>query len=398
VKPLVRRKSLAAVTEPVHESKPGNYRRTLLRPGPVARGVQASAALAGVVGICLMGRVDSCLGQSQGACPHAEIYQRATNEFAQALFYKPVEPKTADLAFSLAPLILQEVGGALEVHPSHEPRPERDGPLSLVLSPSKEERVPKAGEGAVQGLNAQLPSGSSHPDRFGTLIVSNGVAILDQSRPAIYWEIDTVQIKGRAFARLSYLWCYAGRPLESKPGQGLTTAASGPAEAALPLQGIRITLNSAGQPAIWEVLANSSKAKLFYVSQNLEAAARAEFGKPLPGRRYAAERSMEAAPDVVVARVIDDSPVASGPIVYLSAGTRAVSTLICRCMAAQAKKLLATSTYDLLPFSAASTNSLMMQGRAMLQQRAAFWPGDDADGRQLETCLRLPEALFSSRK
>ena len=113
------------------------------------------------------------------------------------------------------------------------------------------------------------------------------------------------------------------------------------------MQGIRITLNSAGQPVIWEVLADSSGAELFFVSQNLEAAAMAEFGKPLPGRRYAIERSVEAAPDVVVARVIDDGPVAMGPIVYLSAGTRAVSTLICRCMPAQARKLLATSTYDL---------------------------------------------------
>lgn len=310
--------------------------------------------LVAVLGIGLMGDAGSCLGESLGACPHPEIYQRVTNEFAEALFYKPAEPKTTDLAFSLAPLILQEVNDA----------------------------------------QTALPV----PDQFGTLMVSNGAAIFDQSRPAIYWEIDTLQIKGRAFARLSYLWCYAPGPLESKPGQAAGTAASGPAENALPLQGIRITLNSAGQPAIWEVLADTSRAKLIFVSQNLEAAAVAEFGKPLPGRRYAAERSVEAAPEVVVARVIDDGPVASGPIVYLSAGTRAVSTLICRCMAAQAKKLLATSTYALLPLSAASTNSLMMQGRAMLQPRAAFWPGDDADGRRLEASLRLPEAFFSSPK
>jgi hypothetical protein len=159
------------------------------------------------------------------------------------------------------------------------------------------------------------------------------------------------------------------------------------------MQGIRITLNASGQPAIWEVLADNSRTKLFFISQNLEAAAVAEFGKPLPGRRYAAERSVEAAPDVAVARVIDDSPVASGPIVYLSAGTRVVSTLICRCMPAQAKRLLATSTYSLLPFHAASTNSVMMQNRSMLQQRATFWPGDDTNGKQLEASLRLPEAF-----
>ena len=159
------------------------------------------------------------------------------------------------------------------------------------------------------------------------------------------------------------------------------------------MQGIRITLNSAGQPAIWEVLADSSTAKLFFVSQKLEAAAMAQFGKPLPGRRFATERSMEAAPDVIVARVIDDGPVVAGPIVYLSADTRAVSTLICRCMPAQARKLLATGTYDLLPFHFASTNSLIIQARFLLQERAAFWPGDDTDGKRLEACLRLPSFL-----
>jgi hypothetical protein len=123
----------------------------------------------------------------------------------------------------------------------------------------------------------------------------------------------------------------------------------------------------------------------------------AEFGKPLLGRRYAIERSVEAAPDVVVARVIDDNAVAAGPIVYLSASTRAVSTLICRCMPAQARKLLATSTYDLLPFHPAATNSLIMQTKLVLQERTAFWPGDDTDGNQLEARLRLPEAFSRSQ-
>jgi hypothetical protein len=165
----------------------------------------------------------------------------------------------------------------------------------------------------------------------------------------------------------------------------------------LPLQGIRTTLNAAGQPVIWEVLADSSRAKLFFVSQTLETAAVAEFGKPLPGRRYAIERSVEAAPNVIVAQVIDDSPTPMGPIVYLSAGTRQVSTLICRCMPAQARKLLATGTYDLLPFQEASANSLIMQARVTLNEREGFWPGDDKSGKRLGACLRLPEVFSSSQ-
>jgi hypothetical protein len=276
--------------------------------------------------------------KTHGALPRAEIYQRATNEFTEACFFKPAEPKTNDLISSLAPLILQEVKDGRE-------------PLSQL-------------------------------DRFGTLGLSNGAPVLDCSHPAIYWQADSVQLNGRMHIRLSYLWCYAVAPAGQHAGP-----------VGLPLQGIRVTLNSTGQPVIWEVLADSSGAELIYVSQNLEAAAAAEFGKPLPGRRYSIERSVEEAPTVLVARIIDDGPVAMGPIVYLTAGTRTVSTLICRCMPAQAKKLLGTSVYDLLPFQASAAQSLLPQTKALADAQTAFWPGDPPSSAQLEKHLRLPSAF-----
>jgi hypothetical protein len=315
--------------------------------------MKATAALAGALGFCAWGCVNFASALAHAAPLYSEIYQRATNEFTCAEYYKPVETKTNEPSFTLAPLILQQVNSAQE-------------PPSL-------------------------------PDRFGTLSVSNGSPVLDQSRPTIYWEADTVQVNGRAHARFSYVWCYPPRPGESEPGQRTKNVSPDRAEAGLPMQGIRITLDAAGQPVIWEVLADSSRAKLFFVSQNLEAAAVAEFGRPLPGRRHAIERSVEAAPDVIVARVIDDGPIPMGPIVYLSAGTRQVSTLICRCMPAQARKLLVTGTYNLRPFQGASTNALIMQSRVMLQEREAFWPGDDASGKGLGTRLRLPEVFSSSK-
>jgi len=290
---------------------------------------------------------------AHGAPAYSEFYQRATNEFACADYYKPVDTKTNEPSFALAPLIFQQVNSV------------QDLPLL--------------------------------PDRFGTLSVSDGAPVLDQSRPTIYWEANTVQVNGRAHARFSYVWCYSSRPGELELWQRTNTVPAGRAEAGLPLQGIRITLNSAGRPVIWEVLADRSGVKLFFVSQNLETAAVAEFGKPLPGRRYSIERGVEAAPDVIVARLIDDSQVPMGPIVYLSAETRQVITLTCRCMPAQARKLLVTDGYDLRPFREVSTNALIMQARMMLQELAAFWPGDEASGRGLGACLRLPEVFSLSK-
>jgi hypothetical protein len=305
--------------------------------------MRAVAVLALALGGCAWGRAAGLPAEPAHAVqPRAEIYQRATNEFTEAWFFKPAEPKTNDLPFTLAPLILQEIRSG------KEPRP-----------------------------------GS---DQFGTLGLSNGAPVLDRSRPAIYWQTDTVQLKGRAHVRLSYLWCYVPAPAEQYRGAEVRPAG-------LPWQGIRITLNSAGQPAIWEVLADNSGAELIFVSQSLEAAAVAEFGKPLSGRRYAIERRVDEAANVIVARVIDDGPAALGPIVYLSAGTRAASTLICRCMAAQAKQLLGTSTYDLLPFQGTPARSLLTQARALARERTAFWPGDLPSDSRLEHCLRLPSAF-----
>ena len=334
----------------------------------VGGGRKAAAVVVGVLGCFAWGCAGPHPDPAGAPLPKATIYQRATNQFAQADFYKPAEPKTNELAFALAPLVLQEVTGA----------------------------------------TAQ----ANPPDRFGTLSVSNGLWVLDCSHPSVYWHADTVTLGGKAHARLAYWWFYPSWGLELGHSEAATTPHPGPlpegeggssaakgaiasspsdgswgaarSERApyLQVQGVRLTLNSAGQPAIWEVLADSSGARLVFVSQSLEAAAAARFGKALPGRRHAIERSVEEAPEVVVARVIDDGPIAMGPIVYLSAGTRTVSTLICRCMPAQVKTLRTTATYDLLPLPAIPSD--------LLPLTPGFWPGEAATDNRLEKWLRLP--------
>jgi len=316
--------------------------------------MKKTAALAWVLGFVAWQCAHFTSAIAEAALPYTELYQRVTNEFAHAEYYKPAERRTNEPSFTLAPLIMQQIRAT----------------------------------GAP----------SSTPDRFGTLNVSNGDVTFDPSHPTIYWASDTVQIKSAAFPRLSYVWWYAPSAdvAARGPGPGDGVPAQGGADS--PLQGIRVTLNSAGQPLIWEVLAEGTGAKLFFVAAHLEAAAMAEFGKPLPGRRYSIECSLDACPDVIVARVLDDSPVPAGPIVYLNAGTRSVGTLTCRCMPAQARKLLDTTSYDLLPFDLVSSNSIPTYARSALLERTAFWPGDAAAGKRLEACLRLPETIFGARK
>lgn len=153
---------------------------------------------------------------------------------------------------------------------------------------------------------------------------------------SVYVATDVVELDGRAHARLAYYWQYA-------PGSG---------RAGLAAQGVRITVDSAGRPVIWEALADTSSKQILFVAESLEKKASASFGRPLPGRHYAIEANTNVAPDIVVARIIDDGPVPMGPILYVRADTHDIRTLICRCMPAQATSILGTRTYQLVHLEA----------------------------------------------
>jgi hypothetical protein len=79
-----------------------------------------------------------------------------------------------------------------------------------------------------------------------------------------------------------------------------------------------------------------------------------------------------------------------GPILYLNMGSRAVSTLVCRCMPAQAKSLLSTSTFALQDLPGAGVDVLLDLAREKTQAKTAFWPGQK-DQRPLEKILRIPK-------
>ena len=173
------------------------------------------------------------------------------------------------------------------------------------------------------------------------------------SGPMVHAESASVVVNSRTHEQYWFTWRY--------PSQQT--------------QGIRLTLNAAGEPVIWEVLADSTGADILYVAQSLELAARAEFGPPLPGRKFSIERSLTEAPRTVVANVIDDGPLPMGPVVYLRQESRDVSTLICRCMASQGGTLLGQTNYEL------RVNSTQTNRPAVFRSE------------QLEQRLRLPRSF-----
>lgn len=172
-------------------------------------------------------------------------------------------------------------------------------------------------------------------DSFGAVTNTDGRPRIDRDHPTVYFSESTATVNGREHDQMSFIWLYS-----------LDTSTS---EESLAAQGLRLTYDSTGSPAIMEVLADETGLQLVFVSRHLEESARLELGPPLPGRRYSVEQSIEEAPGIVVAGVLEDSPEPMGPVVYLRAGSREVSTVLCRCMPSQARHIRQTLEYELVP-------------------------------------------------
>jgi len=156
------------------------------------------------------------------------------------------------------------------------------------------------------------------------LLLQEGEEADPVGAPEVLVTESTSEIRGGSCRQLTYSWRY-------------------PAS----VQGIRMTLGEDGFPAIFEVLNDSSGARVIFVTSSLEEAASAEFGDPLAGRRFAIERPTAEAPDVVVAGTLEPGPAPLGPFVYLSAGEHDVIALICRCMPSRVETVLDSREYPL---------------------------------------------------
>lgn len=222
-------------------------------------------------------------------------YARTLNEFDHAYFYKPTrqsEENDEDIQFTMAPLIIEQAHQSSETRSSH------------------------SGFGAIE-------------------IDATGNISIDLEHPTVYTDITETQIDGEFYDQLIYVWWYQ----IPQPQPNRYT---------LSLRGVRITMGMDGYPLIGEVLDDDS-IDLMYVSQTLEQAAMLTYGPPLMGRYYSAEREYEELPQSVVARLLEDGPIPMGPYVYLSADSKAVTTLSCRCMPSQMHHIIESRYYDLIP-------------------------------------------------
>lgn len=209
--------------------------------------------------------------------------------------------------------------------------------------------------------------------RFGVSI--DGNANINDYAPiksaVVYYLEDRLSLSGIVRDRITFLWLLRSHTVE-----------------ALDYRGFRMTLDRDGFPAIWELLGTSSP-RIVYASMSIEDEAMEEFGAASIGRSFAVERPVEETPDVVVARVLSDGPQPMGPWVYIDGGDRAITTLLCRCMASQVGGFRDNVYYDLRPFPRGDGPSpIVDEFENRLQQM------DEAG---LDEILRLPSRFLEDR-
>jgi len=141
-----------------------------------------------------------------------------------------------------------------------------------------------------------------------------------------------------------------------------------------------MVLDDDGFPVVYEVLRDSSGARVLYVDSALEEQAAVEHGAPLPGRRFAIERSADHAPDTIVAGILEPGPVPLGPFVYLDAAGLDAVGLICRCMPSRVDAIRENAEYRLVP----REHAVPPEGLALADTRSAAAVGD---------ALRLPASF-----
>ena len=288
-----------------------------------------------------VGLLSQSSSSPEGHGPYRSFYDEAHRQFKSVLLFKPRDDSADGREFDLAPLIVQE-----------------------VISGTEE---------------------LSRTPRFGALEEGEeGRVDVNADTPTLYVENGRVQIRGATYETLTFHWFYSMSRLSRRY---------------IEAKALRIVLDRNGFPIAYDMayippdVKAAGGPRTVYVSKSFELAARGEFGDPLPGRRFSAEKSLKDAPQSVLVRVVEDGPIPMGPYVYVEALTKRVNTLLCRCSPSQIDEVLESPYYDLVPFD-------RVRDLARRISRSMMPPIDDLEARlsePLDDALRWPKNLDGGR-
>lgn len=168
-------------------------------------------------------------------------------------------------------------------------------------------------------IAVEWPAERDYPedyDRIGAVALSGTRAAIrvsvEPAQPTIYTYTSTTMIHGRRSTQFNYVWWFSDRP-------PMTTND----DAAGHIDGgtLRITIDTSGRPAIAEIILNCGCSHEVYVAEDVEAAARKQFGAPVEGARYCCESARSGKRALIVAGTFDRSDASARPTLVLAAGT-----------------------------------------------------------------------------
>jgi hypothetical protein len=167
-------------------------------------------------------------------------------------------------------------------------------------------------------LVQEVGDGPEYPeevDRIGSLrLVPGGKGpepVVDTRQPASYAYRETLTLDGRDFDQLVYTFWYPEHPKLKR----LVDPEAGKIEGIT----LRLTLDSAGRPRLYETVYNCGCFHRVFVDRELEAAAAAELGPPEESRPYSIQRHLEGRIDWMVPELVDFAP-AGRPMLFVRAG------------------------------------------------------------------------------
>jgi len=154
------------------------------------------------------------------------------------------------------------------------------------------------------------------------------------NKPRVRLLRSEVELNGVTHPQLTYSWEY-----------GKTTTGS---PALRPERFLRMTLDSRGYPAVYEIYTEEGRLGNLHVSLALEQAAAREYGPPLPGRKYSVETARRDSGEAGLSGVVEEPPEALGPLVYLDSPGREIVALTCRCSPSKTARAEGSHHYELV--------------------------------------------------
>ncbi|MBI4579837.1 MAG: hypothetical protein HY718_09055 [Planctomycetes bacterium] len=161
-------------------------------------------------------------------------------------------------------------------------------------------------------------------DQFGEVYLTGqptSVQVhVNTARPVVYAYKSEAKIDGKRHPQLVYVWWFPERP-EMTRGDAAAGRIDGDT--------LRITLDSRGRPAVFEVVQGCGCGHLVFVAEHVETMARRQWGRPEERKELVVERAVGDKRDLIVAGVIAVPERDAHPVVYVKAGYHSVTAVRC---------------------------------------------------------------------